>query len=181
MPEFKPTFGRLYTGAPLAEASYTELDAIIAATGAGITHHWRSKPRYDRPPLDRILLPPRSRFINDQQYHASRIHEVIHFLSIRGGRHGSALLTRASLSQSVGQDFSNLRLPHDQDNTEKTHGRGRRLENDDGKIAGPRRRSSKSNRLRNERTKRRSVMMTTRAVAPAYGSELSRDCCRVLY
>ena len=120
MPEFKLTFGTFFTGEPLAEADYGELDAIIKATGARITHHWRCpKPRCDRPPLDRILLPPRSRFCDEQQYQASRIHEVLHFLEQphRVGWVGSS--HQAELVAECGTGFleSHLRLPHDQDNT----------------------------------------------------------------
>ncbi len=83
MPELAPTFGKFYRGEPLseAEAEYGEVDSIIAAVGVKITHHWRCpKPRCDRPPLDRILMPPRSRFWNEAQYQATRLHEVFHFL-----------------------------------------------------------------------------------------------------
>ena len=121
-PEFAAMFGRFFTGEPLTEAEvdYSELDAIIKATGAKVTHHWRCpKPRCDRPPLDRILLPPRSRFINDQQYHASRIHEVIHFLEQpwRVGWIGSAHQSELVCEAGTGFLESHLRLPHDQDNT----------------------------------------------------------------
>jgi antirestriction protein ArdC len=120
--EFKALFGRFFTGEPLTEAevSYDALDAIIAATGAKITHHWRCpKPRCDRPPLDRILLPPRSRFINDRQYHASRIHEVVHFLEQpwRVGWIGSDHQGEMVAECATGFLEAHLRLPHDQDNT----------------------------------------------------------------
>ena len=118
MPELAPTFGKFFTGEPLAEeeASYGQLDGIIKATGAKITHHWRCvKPRYDRPPLDRILLPPRSRFWSQQQYEATRIHEVLHFLeaSWRLGWIGSD--HQAELVAEIGTSFleSHLRLPPD--------------------------------------------------------------------
>jgi len=121
MPELAPTFGKFFTGEPLAEgeADYAELDAIIAATGAKVVTHWRvAKPRCDRPPRDRILLPPRSRFVSDRTYHASRIHEVLHFLEQpeRVGWIGSD--HQAELVCEVGTGFleSFLRLPPDQDN-----------------------------------------------------------------
>jgi antirestriction protein ArdC len=121
MPEFALLFGQFFTGEPLTEAQvdYAELDAIIAATGARITHHWRCpKPRCDRPPLDRILLPPRSRFINDQQYHASRIHEVVHYLeSGRVGWIGSDHQAELVAECATGFLEAHLRLPHDDDNT----------------------------------------------------------------
>lgn len=121
-PEFVTLFGQFFTGEPLTEAQvdYSELDAIIASTGAKITHHWRCrKPRCDRPPLDRILLPPRSRFIDDRQYHAVRIHEALHYLEApwRVGWIGSG--HQAELVAECGTGFleSYLRLPHDVDNT----------------------------------------------------------------
>jgi antirestriction protein ArdC len=120
-PEFAPLFGTFFTGEPLTEAEvdYRELDDIIAATGARITHHWRCpKPRCDRPPLDRILLPPRSRFIDDRQYHAVRIHEVVHYLeSGRVGWVGSDHFSEFVAECATGFLESHLRLPHDQDNT----------------------------------------------------------------
>jgi antirestriction protein ArdC len=122
MPDFKPLFGKFFSGEPLTEAevNYGELDAIIAATGARITHHWRCRqPRCDRPPMDRILLPPRSRFIDDRQFHASRIHESLHYLEApwRVGWIGSD--HQAELVAECGTGFleSYLRLPHDTDNT----------------------------------------------------------------
>lgn len=118
MLELAPTFGKFFRGEPLAEASYTELDAIIAATWARITHHWRCpKPRCNRPPLDRILLPPRSRFMNDQQYHASRIHEVIHFLEAAGRATWIGPADQGELIAECATGFleSFLRLPHDTD------------------------------------------------------------------
>ena len=121
MLELAPTFGMFFTGEPLAEAEadYGELDAIIAAVGVKITHHHRVvKPRYDRPPLDRILMPPRSRFWNERQYQATRIHEVLHYLESHGvGWIGTD--HQSELSCEIGTGFleAHLRLPHDQDNT----------------------------------------------------------------
>ena len=118
MPEFAPTFGKFFTGEPQneGEADYAELDGIIAATGAKMTHHWRCvKPRYDRPPLDRILLPPRSRFWNQQQYQATRIHEVLHFLeaSWRLGWIGSDHQSELFCEIGTALLESYLRLPPD--------------------------------------------------------------------
>ena len=119
MPEFAPTFGKFFTGEPQneGEADYAELDGIIAATGAKMTHHWRCvKPRYDRPPLDRILMPPRSRFWNEAQYQATRIHEVLHYLESHGvGWIGSD--HHSELVCEIGTGFleSHLRLPPDRD------------------------------------------------------------------
>src|ERR1019366_6188541 len=63
-PEFAGMFGQFFTGEPLTEAEvdYAELDSIIAATGAKITHNGRSrKPRFHRL-RDKIVLPLRSCF-----------------------------------------------------------------------------------------------------------------------
>lgn len=121
IPEFKPLFGKFFTGEPRSEAdvSYAELDAIIKATEAKIVHHWRCvRPRCDRPPLDRILLPPRSRFCNEQQYQASRIHEVLHFLEQpwRVGWIGSDHQSEMVCEIGTGFLEAHLRLPPDQDN-----------------------------------------------------------------
>lgn len=122
MPEFKPLFGQFFTGKPLTEgeADYGELDAIIAATGARISEHWRvAKPRCERPPQDRILMPPRSWFLNVPTFQASRIHEVLHFLEQpdRVGWIGSD--HQAELVAEVGTAFleAHLRLPNDRDCT----------------------------------------------------------------
>jgi len=120
MPEYKALFGTFFVGEPMsdADAHYTELDAILAATGAKFTCHWRvPKPRCERPPQDRILLPPRSRFFSERTFHASRIHEVLHFLEqpFRVGWIGSD--HQAEMVAEIGTAFleSHLRLPHDQD------------------------------------------------------------------
>ena len=120
MPEFEALFGMFFAGEPVTDANYAELDAILAATGAKITHHWRvPKPRCERPPQDRILMPPRSWFLNVSTFHASRIHEVLYFLEQphRVGWIGSD--HQSELVCEVGTGFleSHLRLPHDQDNT----------------------------------------------------------------
>ncbi len=118
-PEFKALFGKYFVGEPLAEADYGELDAILAATGARITEHWRvKKPRCERPPQDRILMPPRSWFLSASTFHASRIHEVLHYLEAphRVGWIGSD--HQAELTAEIGTSFleSHLRLPHDLEN-----------------------------------------------------------------
>ncbi len=121
MPEFKPTFGRLFTGEPLskAEANYDELDAIIKATGAKIIHNGQSrKPRFHRL-REKIVLPLRSFFQDEAHYQASRIHEVLHFLEQpnRLGWIGSSHQSELVCEAGTGLMESYLRLPHDQDNT----------------------------------------------------------------
>jgi len=119
MPEFKELFGKFFVGEPVTDANYAELDAVLAATGAKISEHWRvPKPRCERPPQDRILMPPRSWFLSPSTFHASRIHEVLHFLEQphRVGWIGSD--HQAELVCEVGTAFleSHLGLSHDQDN-----------------------------------------------------------------
>lgn len=120
MPEFKALFGKFFVGDPVTEvaADYSELDAILASTGAKITQHWRvPKPRCERPPRERILMPPRSWFLSTATFHATRIHEVLHFLELphRVGWIGSG--HQAELVAEIGTAFleSHLRLPHDRD------------------------------------------------------------------
>ena len=119
-PEFSSKFGCFFWGEPIAQADYTELNAIIKATGAKIVHHWRCKrPLCFRPPRDRILLPVRSYFRDEAQYHACRIHEVLHYLEQpwRVGWIGTD--HQSELVCEIGTGFleSYLRLPHDEDNT----------------------------------------------------------------
>ena len=97
-----------------AEADYGELDRIIEAVGVKIVHHGRvKKPRCERPPRERILLPPRSRFLSEAQYRATVIHEILHALEHRVGWIGSE--HQAELVAEVGTAlaFSHLRLPQD--------------------------------------------------------------------
>lgn len=117
-PQFRQLFGRFITGEPVseAEADYGELDRLIEAVGVKIVHHGRvKKPRCERPPKERILMPPRSRFLNEAQYQATRIHEVLHALEQphRVGWIGSE--HQAELVAEVGTAlaFSHLRLPQD--------------------------------------------------------------------
>lgn len=120
-PEFKPLFGRFFTGEPLTEAEvdYAELDAIIKATGAKIIHNGQSrKPRFHRL-KDKIVLPLRSVFQNEAHYQASRIHEVLHYLEQPGrvGWIGSDHQSEMVCEAGTGMLESLLRLPHDQDDT----------------------------------------------------------------
>lgn len=121
MPEFKPLFGKFFTGEPQTEAevSYDELDAIIASTGAKIIHNGQSrKPRFHRL-KDKIVLPLRSVFQNEAHYQASRIHEVLHYLEQPGrvGWIGSDHQSEMVCEAGTGMLESFLRLPHDQDDT----------------------------------------------------------------
>lgn len=122
LPHFEPLFGKFFDGVPQSdeEVDYAEVDALVLMAGAKVTHHWRcQRPRCDRPPLDRILLPERARFRDERQYRASIIHEILHFIEQpwRVGWIGS--YHQAELVAEIGTGFveSFLRLPHDTDNT----------------------------------------------------------------
>ena len=117
--EFKPIFGQFFAGEPLAESDYSELDAIIQATGAKIIHNGRSrKPRFHRE-TDTVVLPVRSYFCDERTYNATRIHEVLHFLENprRLGWIGSDHQSELVCEIGTGLLESHLRLPPDQDNT----------------------------------------------------------------
>lgn len=121
-PQFREMFGTFVSGEPVgeAEADYGELDRLIEAVGVKIVHHpMVKKPRCERPPKERILLPPRSRFLSEAQYRGTLIHEVLHVLEQkhRVGWIGSE--HQAELVSEVGTGFvlSHLRLPPDFDTT----------------------------------------------------------------
>jgi hypothetical protein len=121
-PPFAPLFGRYGTGQPPAagKVDYGMAETVIQATGAKISHHRRcQRPRCDRPPFERILLPPRSSFLNDAQYVATKLHEVIHYVEQpwRAGWVGSD--HQGELVAECGTGFleAALGLPHDDDNT----------------------------------------------------------------
>jgi antirestriction protein ArdC len=119
-PEFEPIFFRFGCGGLSFEWSYNDADELIRATGARIIHHWRCRrPHCVRPPRDRIVLPPRTRFVNDSQYYATVFHEIIHFVEQpeRAGWIGSD--HQGELVAECGTGFleAHLDLPHDHDNT----------------------------------------------------------------
>lgn len=97
---------------------YAKAQAIVKATRADIRHHSRVKnPRYDRPPHDRIMLPPRSRFLNDAQYWATVVHEILHWSEWRIGWAGTGDMGELVAEIATGYLESELGLPHDQDMT----------------------------------------------------------------
>lgn len=121
-PQFKNLFRTFVTGEPVGEAKadYGELDEIIRAVGVKIVHHGRvRKPRCERPPRERILLPPKPRFLSEAQYRATVIHEVLHALEQphRVGWIGSDHQSELVSEVGTGLVLSHLRLPADLDTT----------------------------------------------------------------
>lgn len=121
-PQFRALFGTFITGEPVseAEADYGDLDRIIEAVGVKIVHHPKVKrPRCERPPKERILLPPRHRFLSEQQYRGSVIHEVLHALEQphRVGWIGSDHQSELVAEVGTGFVLSHMRLPPDLDTT----------------------------------------------------------------
>lgn len=119
LPEFLPLFGKFFNDEPRseAEADYAEVDAIVKATSARISHHWRTKkPKYLRFPEDRIILPPRSYFQDDAQYWASVIHELVHWLEWRTNWYGSLDQNELAAESATGMMESFCCLPHDTEN-----------------------------------------------------------------
>ena len=95
---------------------YSEAEAIIKATGAKIRHHRQRRiPMYLRPPQDRILLPSRASFNDDQQYCATKFHEVVHHSESRLGWSGSADQGEMIAEAATGIIEAELGLPHDAD------------------------------------------------------------------
>ena len=115
MSELAPTFGKFFTGAPLAqaEADYGEVEAIIKVTGVKVKHHWNCrKPRYHRL-QDRIVMPLQSYFQTVAHYRGTLIHELLHHVEHRVGWIGSS--HQGELVAEIGTAFieSHLRLPPD--------------------------------------------------------------------
>ena len=100
------------------EPNYEKAEIIIKETGARIVHHARAiKPRYERVPKDYILLPLRSRFLNDAQYWSTVFHELAHYSELRIGWNNP--LDQGELFAEIVSGYleSELNLPHDQDMT----------------------------------------------------------------
>jgi antirestriction protein ArdC len=103
---------RMQTG----RVDYSEAEAVIAATGARIRHHRSCRmSRYLRPPLDRILLPSRTSFLDAPQYVATKLHEVIHHSESRLQWSGPACQGELIAECATGILEAELGLPHDTD------------------------------------------------------------------
>ena len=76
-----PTLEEAYgAGEPLPEAVWdgeTHLEALLARSGATIDH--RGYRAYYQPSEDRIVLPPRARFLSAEAYYGTAFHELGHW------------------------------------------------------------------------------------------------------
>ena len=102
----------------IKQPNYTDIRAIVEATGAKIRHHVATQhPRYDRYPLDRIMLPPKVRFVDQTQYWASILHELAHYSERRIG--WAKPIHQGELFAEIVSGYmeSELELPHDKDLT----------------------------------------------------------------
>jgi putative DNA primase/helicase len=101
-----------------ATATYNEAEAVVKATGAKILHHRSCQmPRYDRPPKDRILLPSKARFMDEAQYLATKLHELVHWAECRTGWCGPSHQGELVAEIATGYLETELGLPHDTDLT----------------------------------------------------------------
>ena len=97
---------------------YPKVQEIVKATGAKIRHHVNVEfPRYDRMPLDRIMLPPKQRFIDPSQYWSAVLHELAHYSERRIG--WLKPLHQGELFAEIVSGYmeSELEIPHDPDMT----------------------------------------------------------------
>lgn len=100
------------------EPDYHAAESIIAATKADIYQDDSvEQPRYERPPIDRIMMPTRKNFIDDAQYWATKFHEVIHWTESRIAWKGSQDQGELMAEIATGYLESELGLPHDTDTT----------------------------------------------------------------
>ena len=94
------------------------MQEIVKATGAKIRHHVNVEiPRYDRAPLDRIMLPPKKRFIDKSQYYSALLHEEAHLSESRIG--WVKPIHQGELFAEIVSGYmeSELEIPHDPDMT----------------------------------------------------------------
>ena len=98
--------------------SYVETELIVKSTKAKIRHNTHTKhPRYDRHPLDRIMLPPKYRFLNISQYWSAVLHELAHYSEARIGWLKPIHQGELFAEIVTGYMESELEIPHDQDLT----------------------------------------------------------------
>lgn len=114
----------LGTPTTFSVSRYASAERIVEATGAEIC--WGHEgPCYERPPLDRILLPARTFFLDSGQLTATLLHEILHWSEWRLGWPGTNQWTEderyavGELRAEIGTVLfeRKLRLPHCDDLT----------------------------------------------------------------
>jgi antirestriction protein ArdC len=99
------------------EPDYNQVEKIVESTKVEIEYdELATKAIYDRLPIDKITLPPRSYFIDDAQFWATHFHELAHFSERKIGwgdrpEHQGELFAEIT----TGYLESELELPHDSD------------------------------------------------------------------
>jgi len=94
---------------------YSMVESLIAASGA-VIYHDATYPHYDRG-TDNIFLPDRTCFLNQQQYIATKIHELFHWVEDRTGWDGPEDQGEFAAEIGTGYLESIFGLPHDADMT----------------------------------------------------------------
>ena len=102
----------------ITSPDYSKAEKIVESTKAKIIHHARvKKPRYDRMPKDRIMMPLRKHFRDDAQYWAAVFHELAHYSELRIGWNKEEAHGELMAEIVTGYMESELNLPHDSDMT----------------------------------------------------------------
>lgn len=97
---------------------YSKAKSILDATNIKIEHNNNvSTPIYEYPPVNRILLPDKDKFVNEAQYWATSFHEMFHWSEYRLGWAGPDHQRELVAEIATGYLESELGLPHDTDLT----------------------------------------------------------------
>lgn len=94
---------------------YSKAQELVDKIGIEIFHEDIEHPKFERPPVNKITLPFRNKFIDDAQYWASVFHELIHWTEARLGWIGSEDQGELISEIATGYLESELMLPHDTD------------------------------------------------------------------